>query len=434
MGVEGAAHRQAQEPQQEQVQAWVAERAAAARRAGRQLSLLSAQERAAAIAAAADAVEAARAPILQANAEDLQRARESQLAAPLLDRLELTEARFASMVQGMREVAAQADPLGPQGEAQRQASGFWVQRTRVPLGVVGIIYESRPNVTADAAAICLRSGNAAVLRGGSEALRSNAAIATALRAGLALAGAPEDALVLLDRADRAAVQALLHCADSVDVMVARGGRGLVELMTREARMPVIKHLDGICHAYLHGAADEDMAVAVAVNGKCYRYGICGATETVLVDRSLAGRLVPRLAAQLAEWGVQIRGCGETCALAPEAAPASEADYATEWLGPTLSMRVVQGLDEAVEHIERHGSHHTDTIVTSDESAARDFCARVDSSSVMHNLPTCFADGREYGLGAEIGISTDRFHARGPVGAEGLTIYKYLVRGEGQERS
>ena len=367
------------------------------------------------------------------NALDMEAGRQSQLTEALLDRLELTPARIESMAVGLDQIARLTDPVGTITDMQYRPSGLQIGKMRVPLGVIGIIYESRPNVTADAAAICLKAGNAAILRGGSEALHSNRAIAACIAKGLAAANLPDTAVQFVDTTDRQAVVELIQMRDYVDVIVPRGGKGLVELITSDARVPVIKHLEGLCHVYIDKFADLDKAVAVAVNAKTYRYGICGAMETLLVASAMADQALPLIANQLSEKQVEIRGCARTRALVPEAIAASEEDWSTEYLAPVLAVRVVDNIDAAMAHIERYGSRHTDAIVTENLSNARRFMREVDSSSVMVNAATCFADGFEYGLGAEIGISTDRLHVRGPVGVEGLTTQKYIVLGDGTTR-
>ena len=406
---------------------------ARARAASRLVAGASTGAKNAALVAIADAIGDRTPAIRSANRQDLDRGRSNDLAAPLLDRLELTDARIRSMAEGLRQIAALPDPVGEIGELRMRPSGLQVGRMRVPLGVIGIIYESRPNVTADAAALGLKSGNATVLRGGSEALASNLAIAECIHAGLASAGLPRDAVQVVETTDRAAVGMLVAMDEHVDVIVPRGGKGLIERIGREARVPVIKHLDGNCHVFIDEHADLDMAVTVAVNAKTYRYGICGAMETLLVSRAVASRVLPALAERFGEAGVEIRGCGETRALVADSIPATEEDWETEYLAPILAVRVVGDIDEAMSHIARYGSGHTDAIVTGDLARARRFMAEVDSSSVMVNAPTCFCDGFEYGLGAEIGISTNKLHARGPVGLEGLTTQKYIVLGNGQVR-
>jgi glutamate-5-semialdehyde dehydrogenase len=371
--------------------------------------------------------------LLAANARDLAAGRDAGLDAALMDRLELDAARVRAMAAGLREVAALADPVGAISGLDYRPSGIQVGRMRVPLGVVGIIYESRPNVTADAAALCLKSGNAAILRGGSEALHSNQAIAACIRDGLQAAGLPEAAVQVIDTPDRAAVGALLALPEYVDVIVPRGGKGLIERVSREARMPVIKHLDGICHVYIDDRADLDKAVAVAFNAKTQRYGTCNTMECLLVARDIARPALDRLVPMFTAKGVEIRGCPLAREMYPQIRAATEQDWRTEYLAPILSLRIVAGLDEAMAHIATYGSHHTDSIVTEDISRARRFLREVDSSSVMVNASTRFADGFEYGLGAEVGISTDKFHARGPVGLEGLTSQKWVVIGDGHTR-
>ena len=404
-----------------------------ARAAAGSLAGASTRAKNAALVAIADAISERAPAIRAANRRDLDAGRSSRLAAPLLDRLELTDARVRSMAEGLRQIAALPDPVGEISEMRKRPSGLEVGRMRVPLGVIGIIYESRPNVTADAAALCLKSGNATILRGGSEALASNLAIAECIHEGLAAAGLPRDAVQVVETRDRAAVGKLVTMDEHVDVIIPRGGKGLIERIGREARIPVIKHLDGNCHVFIDDRADPDMAVTVAFNAKTYRYGICGAMETLLVGRGIAPRVLPALAERFAEAGVELRGCEETRGLVAGAVPATEEDWATEFLAPILAVRLVGDIDEAMAHIGRYGSGHTDAIVTEDLARARRFMTEVDSSSVMVNAPTCFCDGFEYGLGAEIGISTDRLHVRGPVGLEGLTTRKFIVLGNGQVR-
>ena len=386
-----------------------------------------------ALNAIADAILANREQLLAANEQDLNAGQANGLAAPLLDRLELTEQRIAAMADGARQIAALPDPVGEINQLIKRPSGLQIGRMRVPLGVIGIIYESRPNVTLDAAALCLKSGNATILRGGSEAIHSNRAIATCIQKGLAEAGLPAQAVQLVGTTDREAVSVLLGMHATVDVIIPRGGKGLIERISRDARVPVIKHLDGICHVYIDEFADLDKAVNVAVNAKTYRYGICGAMETLLVSAEVASEVLPRLADRFREEKVELRGCDQTRKILPQIAEATEEDWATEYLAPILSIKVVDTLDAAMTHISIYGSQHTDCIVTENMSAARAFMQQVDSSSVMVNTPTCFADGYEYGLGAEIGISTDKLHVRGPVGLEGLTTQKYIVISEGVTR-
>ncbi|MGM0984745.1 MAG: glutamate-5-semialdehyde dehydrogenase [Pseudomonadota bacterium] len=387
----------------------------------------------AALLAMAEHLDQARSDVLAANARDLDRGRESGLEAALLDRLALDDTRLDAMIDGLAQVAALPDPVGEIDGLRSRPSGIQVGQMRVPLGVIGIIYESRPNVTLEAASLCLKSGNAAILRGGSEARDSNAAIAACIRAGLARAGLPESAVQVVATTDRNAVGRLISMPEYVDVIIPRGGKSLIERITREARVPVIKHLDGVCHVYIDAGADVDKALAIAVNAKTHRYGTCNTMETLLIDASLADTLLPTLALAYGEQGVELRGCEWTRAILGDIGAASEADWQAEYLAPVLAIRVVDGIDAAMAHIERYGSRHTDAIVTEHYGRARRFLAEVDSSSVMINASTRFADGFEYGLGAEIGISTDRLHARGPVGLEGLTSRKYVVFGDGQVR-
>ena len=404
-----------------------------ARTAARVLARATTGVKNSALEAIAEHIADQRARLHQANAGDLAVAKENGLSNALLDRLELTDATIRAMCDGLRQVAQLPDPVGAITDLDYRPSGIQVGRMRVPLGVVGIIYESRPNVTADAAALCLKSGNATILRGGSEALQSNQAIAACIHAGLADAGLPEDAVQVVNTTDRAAVGELITMGDFVDVIVPRGGRGLIERISNEARVPVIKHLDGVCHVYIDDGADSKKAVDVAFNAKTQRYGTCNTMETLLVARAMADEVLPKLAALYTDAGVEIRGCPETCELMQGANPAAEEDWGTEYLAPILAVRVVAGLEEAMAHIAAYGSDHTDAIVTENLSRARRFLTEVDSSSVMVNASTRFADGFEYGLGAEIGISTDKFHARGPVGLEGLTSQKFVVTGDGHIR-
>ena len=410
------------------------EMAQRARSAARVLAASATGQRNAALRAAAEALGDCRSELLQANADDLHSARERNLDAPLIDRLELTDARVDAMQAGLEAVAMLPDPVGAIRDLQARPSGIRVGRMRVPLGVIGIIYESRPNVTAEAASLCLKSANSTILRGGSEALRSNAVIARAMREGLLSAGLPESCIELVATRDRAAVGALLGLEGLVDVVVPRGGKGLIERIARDAKVPVIKHLDGICHVYIDSGADPDMALAIAVNAKTQRYGTCNTMETLLIHVDEAPALLPRLMGAYAEHGVEVRGCERARALDASLAVATEEDWATEYLGPVLALRLVDDMDAAMAHIARYGSAHTEAIVTRDYHRGQRFLREVDSSSVMINASTRFADGFEYGLGAEIGISTDKLHARGPVGLEGLTSEKYIVLGEGQIRS
>jgi len=389
-----------------------------------------------ALLATADALEASREALLAANREDLEQGRANGLDRAMLDRLELKSSGVDAMIEGLRQVAALPDPVGEITDLVYRPSGIQVGRMRVPLGVIGIIYEARPNVTVDAASLCLKSGNATILRGGSEAIRANQAIAACLRQGLAAAGLPETAVQVIETTDRAAVGELITMPEYVDVIVPRGGKGLIERISRDARVPVIKHLDGICHVYIDDQADLDKAFAVAMNAKTQRYGTCNTMETLLVADAVAPAILPRLAAALVEKGVELRGCERTRELLADGFPvtvATEEDWRTEYLAPILSIRVVEGLDSAIDHINTYSSQHTDSIVTENYSRGRRFLREVDSSSVMINASTRFADGFEYGLGAEIGISTDKLHARGPVGLEGLTSQKFVVLGDGQVR-
>ncbi|TLX58080.1 glutamate-5-semialdehyde dehydrogenase [Stutzerimonas nosocomialis] len=407
----------------------------AARDASRVLARASTAQKNRALQAAAAALDAARPELAAANARDLEAGRASGLDAAMLDRLALTPARVDDMIEGLRQVATLPDPIGEIRDMRFLPSGIQVGKMRVPLGVVGIIYESRPNVTIDAASLCLKSGNATILRGGSEAIHSNQAIARCIGLGLAEAGLPETAVQVVETTDRAAVGALISMPDYVDVIVPRGGKGLIERISREARVPVIKHLDGICHVYIDQAADVDKAIRIADNAKTQRFAPCNTMETLLVHQAMAATVLPPLAGIYREKGVELRGCPRTCELlGSDVLAASEEDWSTEYNAPILSIRLVDSLDEAIEHINRYGSQHTDAIVTENFTDARRFLTEVDSSSVMVNASTRFADGFEYGLGAEIGISTDKLHARGPVGLEGLTSEKYVVFGNGHIRT
>lgn len=404
-----------------------------ARSASRVIARASTAQKNRALLATAEALQAASEQLQVANALDLQAGRENGLDEAMLDRLALTPARIETMLEGLRQVAALDDPVGTIRDMKFMPSGIQVGRMRVPLGVIGIIYESRPNVTVEAASLCLKSGNACILRGGSESIHSNRAIAACLQQGLAAAGLPAEVVQVVETTDRAAVGSLIAMPEFVDVIVPRGGKGLIERISRDARVPVIKHLDGICHVYVDDRADLDKAEAICVNAKTHRYGVCNAMETLLVHRSVAAALLSRLAGRYAEKGVELRGCETTRAILPQALVASEEDWHTEYLAPILSVRVVDDMDAAIEHINCYSSQHTDAMVSEDYTRARRFLAEVDSSSVMINASTRFADGFEYGLGAEIGISTDKIHARGPVGLEGLTSEKYVVFGDGHVR-
>jgi glutamate-5-semialdehyde dehydrogenase len=404
-----------------------------ARAAAVAMARASTAQKNAALAAIAASIRAASAQIVEANRRDLERATAAGLAAPLLDRLRLSAAGIEKMAAGVEKVAALPDPVGEVNDVRPQPSGLRIGRMRVPLGVIGIIYESRPNVTVDAATLCVKSGNATILRGGSEAFESNRLLAQQVSHGLREAGLPGEAVQLVESTDRAAVGLLITMPKFVDLIVPRGGRGLIERLAGESRVPMLKHLDGNCHVYVDAAADLAQALEIAVNAKTYRLFVCGAMETLLVHAEVASVFLPQVAAEFGARGVQLRGCASTCALLPQATAASEEDWFTEYLGPILAVRVVDSLDTAIAHIEHYGSHHTDAIVSRDHLAIERFLREVDSSSVMVNAPTCFADGFEYGLGAEIGISTDKLHARGPVGLEGLTSQKYVVFGSGQLR-
>ncbi len=404
-----------------------------ARTASRQIAVASTAAKNAALHATAAQLRASRDELLAANLQDVDQARAEGLEPAMIDRLTLSAKGVETMAQGLEQVASLPDPVGEITDLKLRPSGIQVGRMRVPLGVVGIIYEARPNVTADAAALCLKSGNAAILRGGKEALASNQAIAACVREGLIAAGLPEAAVQVLETTDRAAVGHLVAMPQYVDVIVPRGGRGLIERIAQEARVPVIKHLDGICHVYIDADADLDKAVRIADNAKTQRLGTCNTMETLLVDRAIAATVLPPLARIYLDKGIELRGCERSIELVPQMKPASEEDWGTEYLGPILSVKVVDDLDAAIDHIARYGSQHTDAIVTENYSRALRFLREVDSSSVMVNASTRFADGFEYGLGAEIGISTDKFHARGPVGLEGLTSQKWIVLGNGEIR-
>ncbi len=416
------------------VDQYMADLGRAARAASRRVAASSTAARNRALLATLEALDRARPQLAHANAEDLARGASNGLAAPLMDRLELTPARIDAMLEGLRQVVSLPDPVGAISDMNIMPSGIQVGRMRVPLGVIGIIYESRPNVTVEAASLCLKAGNAAILRGGSEALASNRAIAACLAEGLQAAGLPQAAVQVVNTADRAAVGRLITMPEYVDVIVPRGGKGLIERISAESRVPVIKHLDGVCHVYLDDGADPEMAIAIAINAKTHRYGTCNTMETLLVAESVAADLLPRLAEAYGAAGVELRGCDRTRAILPGAKVATEQDWREEYLAPILAIRVVSGIDAAIDHINTYGSLHTDSIVTRDHARAMRFLREVDSSSVMVNASTRLADGFEYGLGAEIGISTDKLHARGPVGLEGLTSRKYVVLGEGQVRT
>ena len=404
-----------------------------ARAASRSISRAETAQKNEALLAIAHALEAGMDELILENLKDLDAGRAEGLDQAMLERLELHPKRIQQMAEGVRQVAALKDPVGEISDLNYRPSGIQVGRMRVPLGVIGIIYESRPNVTADAAALCLKSGNACILRGGSESIHSNRAIAKAIRRGLETAGLPPDIVQVIDTTDRAAVGELLQLDPFIDVIIPRGGKGLIQRIIAESRIPVIKHLDGICHVYVDDHCDLEKAKRISLNAKTHRYGVCNAMETLLVARRIAPIFLPDLASALKEKGVELRGCERTLEILPEAIPATEVDWETEYLAPILAIRVVDDLEAAMAHIAQHGSAHTDAIVTEDYGRARRFLREVDSSSVMVNASTRFADGFEYGLGAEIGISTDKLHARGPVGLEGLTTLKFVVLGDGQIR-
>nr|WP_320166738.1 glutamate-5-semialdehyde dehydrogenase [uncultured Methylophaga sp.] len=404
-----------------------------ARSASRKLASAGTDIKNRALLAIATDIRANAESLKQENERDLKAGQDKGLDAALLDRLTLTDARIESMAEGLEQIAALPDPVGEVSEMTYRPSGIQLGKMRVPLGVVGIIYESRPNVTADAAALCLKSGNATILRGGSEAIHSNQAIAACIQRGLNLVGLPETVIQVVETTDREAVGALITMSEYVDVIVPRGGKGLIERISQDARVPVIKHLDGICHVFIDKGADLDMAENIALNAKCHRYGVCNAMETLLVAADEANAVLPRLAVKYAEEGVELRGCERTLEILPDINKATAEDWDTEYLAPILSIKIVEDIDAAIAHINTHSSGHTESIITQDYQRSRQFLAEVDSSSVMVNASTRFADGFEYGLGAEIGISTDKIHARGPVGLEGLTSQKWIVLGSGQIR-
>ena len=417
------------------LQRYIADLGHSARVAAAELAHASPQAKNSALLEIAAVLDQRRDFILQENQKDLAAAGDNQIGPAMLERLELNPARIDAMIEGLQQVAALADPVGEISELRYRPSGIQVGKMRVPLGVIGIIYESRPNVTVDAAALCLKSGNASILRGGKEALHSNQAIYQCLQQGLQQAGLIETAVQVISTSDRAAVGLLLKMRDCIDVIIPRGGKTLIERIADESTIPVIKHLDGVCHVYIDEHANLDKALAIAMNAKTRRYGVCNAMETLLVDESIAPRILPDIVREMLAKGVELRGCEQTRAYdAEHIKPAQDEDWYTEYVAPILSIRVVDGLHQAIQHINHYGSQHTDAIVSEDYSRTREFIRRVDSSSVMVNASTAFADGFEYGLGAEIGISTDKLHARGPVGLEGLTSQKYVVFGDGNIRS
>ena len=405
---------------------------AAAKSAAGDLATVSSEVKNNALLYMSEALDSRRNEILLSNKVDLDKAKDKAIGDALIDRLELTDGRIDGMISGLKIVASLPDPVGEIEEMKPTPSGLKISKMRVPLGVVGIIYESRPNVTADAAALCLKSGNACILRGGSEAILSNSLIADCLNQGLKRADLSENLIQVVNTTDREAVTALLRMEQFIDVIIPRGGKGLVRLISEEARIPVIKHLDGICHVYIDKDADLNEAISIAFNAKTYRYGICGAMETLLIHEEIATKILPELNSKFLDAGVELRGCKETSEII-NTPLATDEDWVTEYLAPILSVKLVEDIDSAINHINRFGSAHTDSIVTSNDNNAETFMRKVDSSSVMHNVPTCWADGFEYGLGAEVGISTDKIHARGPVGLEGLTSQKYIVKGKAQIR-
>lgn len=415
------------------IKAYMQSLGTAAREASRELARASSDVKNNALVAIAKQLDAHRDTVLSANQLDMDNGRNNGLNNALLDRLELNNDRVDAMIEGLKQVAELADPVGELTDLGTRPSGIKLAKMRVPLGVIGIIYESRPNVTIDAASLCLKSGNATILRGGSEAIESNQAIANCISLGLTDAGLPNTAVQVINTTDRAAVGELVTMTDFVDVIVPRGGKGLIERISADARVPVIKHLDGNCHVYIDDFADLDKAVAIAVNAKTHRYGVCNAMESLLVAESVAAKVLPLIADIYSEKSVEMRGCSKSCNILSSISTASESDWSEEYLAPIAAIKVVTGIDEAIEHINTYSSQHTESIITEDAKRGQRFIAEVDSSSVMINASTRFADGFEYGLGAEIGISTDKIHTRGPVGLEGLTSQKWVVFGDGQIR-
>lgn len=421
------------EPKLSDTESYVIKLGAQAREAACDIAKATTAQKNQALLAIANEIEASRESIRQANQLDLDAGAAKQLEPALMDRLELNDARFDIMIEGLKQVAALPDPVGEITDLKYRPSGIQVGRMRVPLGVIGIIYESRPNVTCEAASLCLKSGNAAILRGGSEALHSNQAIARCVEAGLQAAGLNKQVIQVVNRVDRDVVGHLITLPEYVDVIVPRGGKGLIARISKDAKVPVIKHLDGNCHLYVDDQADLEKSVQVAVNAKTSRYGTCCTLESLLVADSVAKEFLLDLASHYSEHGVEIRGCVKTCEILPQAIPATEQDWDAEYLAPIISIKIVDGIDKAISHINQHSSQHTESIMTNDFNHAQRFLREIDSSSVMVNTSTRFADGFEYGLGAEIGISTDKLHARGPVGLEGLTSQKYIVLGDGHIR-
>ncbi|WP_290698049.1 glutamate-5-semialdehyde dehydrogenase [Amphritea sp.] len=415
------------------VKEYMAELGQQARIASRAIAKADTSVKNRALLAMADAIDASRTELVAANTKDLEQGRASGLDDAMLDRLELKQSQIDTMIEGLRQVAALPDPIGAITDMNYLPSGIQVGKMRVPLGVIGIIYESRPNVTVEAASLCLKSGNATILRGGSEAIHSNAAVAECIQTGLQAVGLPADTVQVVKTTDREAVGELITMPEYVDVIVPRGGKGLIERVSRDAKVAVIKHLDGICHVYIDDDADKTKAINIAINSKTHRYGTCNTMETLLVNEACAANILPELAERYQEIGVELRGCEKICELLPNLTAATAEDWETEYLAPILAIKLVRDMDEAIAHINRFGSHHTDSIITENYTKSRSFLREVDSSSVMVNASTRFADGFEYGLGAEIGISTDKIHARGPVGLEGLTSQKYVVLGDGHIR-
>ena len=419
-------------PQSKEINVYMEQLGLEAKQASKVLSQSSLEQKNEALKCISDQIEEHRVEILKENQKDLESAKKKSIGSALIDRLELNESRIDSMISGLKVVSDLPDPVGEIVDLDPTPSGIEVSKMRVPLGVVGIIYESRPNVTADAAALCLKSGNACLLRGGSEAILSNKIIWNCLQKGLEISGLPKECIQLVETTDREAVKNLLHLDQYLDVIIPRGGKGLVQLISEESRVPVIKHLDGICHVYIDKSADLFKAEAIAFNAKTYRYGICGAMETLLIHHEVASSILPSLNKKFLSEKVELRGCKKTRGFI-DVLEAKEEDWQTEYLAPILSVKIVDSMEEAVEHIQKFGSNHTDSIVAEEEQTVDYFFKNVDSSSVMHNLPTCWADGFEYGLGAEVGISTDKIHARGPVGLEGLTSQKFIVKGNSHLR-
>ena len=416
------------------IKAYMAELGSKARTASRHIAKATTAQKNAALLNIADSINQNREALLDANQQDMAAGKQKGLEAALLDRLELTDARVNGMLEGIKQVAVLDDPVGEISDLKYRPSGIQVGRMRVPLGVIGIIYESRPNVTCEAASLCLKSGNATILRGGSEAIHSNRALANCISSGLDAAGMSEHIVQVIEMTDRAVVGELIASPEYVDVIIPRGGKGLIERITREAKVPVIKHLDGNCHLYIDDSAELDKSITVAVNAKTQRYGTCCTLESLLVANSIAGTVLPRLCERYANHDVELRGCEKTQHLIAGVKAATEEDWETEYLAPILSIKIVEGITEAINHINKYSSQHTESIMTEDHEHAQRFLREVDSSSVMVNASTRFADGFEYGLGAEIGISTDKLHARGPVGLEGLTSQKFIVLGDGHIRT